>query len=431
MALSSASREAHYTGNGATSTYSITFTIFAQTELTVYSTTAAGVTTTLALTTDYTVSSDLSSITLVAGSLTSGVKLGIYGSAPLTQTTDIRNQGKFLPETHENKFDYLTMLIQQMNTILSRCIKLPVANYTVTSLLPTLTASYIIAVKSDGTGFEYIQNPAQFSISTIGATPNANGGTVTTGVLVLQPADSTYGGVVTAIAQAFKGVKTFVDHVITSAATGITAFAGGGQASATVLTKSINNVTTVATSGDSVKLPAAVGGMEVIVINNGAATLNVFPFLGDAIDALAANAAYGLSTAAKVARFISPATGSWIAGSVAVSGGGVTVTGTAASPQAVVAGTGVVFAGSDMFNTMYISGSGGAVIVSANPQITAGTVTGQRLRLIVPAGANSVTLADGTGLSTDGGSALIMAAGSSADFEWNATVWFETGRRTA
>ncbi len=31
----------------------------------------------------------------------------------VVQDTDLRNQGKFFPEVHEDAFDYLTMLIQQ------------------------------------------------------------------------------------------------------------------------------------------------------------------------------------------------------------------------------------------------------------------------------------------------------------------------------
>lgn len=71
--------------------------------------------------------------------------------------------------------------------------------------------------------------------------------------------------------------------------TTITAFAGGGQASATALTGEFNNVTTVATAFDSVKLLTAVAGQVQTVKNSGAATLSVFPNTSDSIDALAVN----------------------------------------------------------------------------------------------------------------------------------------------
>lgn len=56
----------------------------------------------------------------------------------------------------------------------------------------------------------------------------------------------------------------------------ITAHAGGGQANATQLIDGINNVTVVATNGDSVKLPLSQAGMTVVVMNSGANTLQVY-----------------------------------------------------------------------------------------------------------------------------------------------------------
>src|ERR1700738_2686692 len=55
----------------------------------------------------------------------------------------------------------------------------------------------------------------------------------------------------------------------------ITAFAGGGEASATAITSEIARVTTVATAGDSVKLPAAAPGLTIMVIHHGAKPMQV------------------------------------------------------------------------------------------------------------------------------------------------------------
>lgn len=69
---------------------------------------------------------------------------------------------------------------------------------------------------------------------------------------------------------------------------GATAFAGGGQASATQLAYGINTVTVVATAADSVKLPAAVKGAWCFVKNADAAdSMTVFGFGTDTIDAVA------------------------------------------------------------------------------------------------------------------------------------------------
>lgn len=80
--------------------------------------------------------------------------------------------------------------------------------------------------------------------------------------------------------------------------TGITAFATGGQASATALTAECNFVTTCATNGDSVKLPTAVLGLRIVVFNLGAASLNVFPASGGAINALGTNNAFAIASGA-------------------------------------------------------------------------------------------------------------------------------------
>ena len=79
-------------------------------------------------------------------------------------------------------------------------------------------------------------------------------------------------------------------------ATGITAFAGGGQASATQLTEGWNEVNTVVTDGDSVKLPSAAAGLEVTVHNDstGGKYLDLFPNNGDSIEDNSLNTAYAI-----------------------------------------------------------------------------------------------------------------------------------------
>lgn len=70
-----------------------------------------------------------------------------------------------------------------------------------------------------------------------------------------------------------------------------TAFAGGGQGSATLLDSTYNRVTVSATTGDSIKLPPTTLGKVVIVRNDGATAIDVFPFLGSSINSLAVNLA--------------------------------------------------------------------------------------------------------------------------------------------
>jgi hypothetical protein len=136
MSLGSATSRNNYTGNGAVSTYSYTFKIFEESDLLVTVRNTLDVETTLVLTTDYTVAGEGltagGSISLVnsgqawltAGKLTTGYVISIRRVRPLTQETDIRNQGSFFPETHEDAFDHLVMIGQQHQDEIDRSIKL-------------------------------------------------------------------------------------------------------------------------------------------------------------------------------------------------------------------------------------------------------------------------------------------------------------------
>lgn len=119
---------------------------------------------------------------------------------------------------------------------------------------------------------------------------------------------TTYKGVLSGHPEVEKlTVTQFIYRSFTNA---ITAFAGGGQASATPLPTALNRVTTVATAADSVMLPIAKAGLNIFVKNTSANSLNVFPASGDAINALSANAAYALATV-KAAFFVCVVDGTW------------------------------------------------------------------------------------------------------------------------
>lgn len=80
-----------------------------------------------------------------------------------------------------------------------------------------------------------------------------------------------------------------------SSQVGVTAYAGGGQGSAVAITKDIVEISVCASGGDSVKLPAAAAGLQILVINHGAEAADVFPDTDDAINEGAANAAKSLA----------------------------------------------------------------------------------------------------------------------------------------
>ena len=72
-----------------------------------------------------------------------------------------------------------------------------------------------------------------------------------------------------------------------SYAEGIVAFATGGQTNATNLTAEVNRVTVVGTAGDSVKLPTAVPGLTIVVMNKTVRPMQVFAQANETIDDVA------------------------------------------------------------------------------------------------------------------------------------------------
>ena len=95
-----------------------------------------------------------------------------------------------------------------------------------------------------------------------------------------------------------------------SSTNAITATPSGTQANSFAVTTAINRITVVATAGDSVRLPLAAPGMQIIVSNAGGAAMTVWPGVGDAVNSLSANAAYSLPIN-KTAEFFSAASGFW------------------------------------------------------------------------------------------------------------------------
>ncbi len=80
----------------------------------------------------------------------------------------------------------------------------------------------------------------------------------------------------------------------------LTAYAGGAQANAVDLDRELNAVLTVATTGDSGKLPLAQAGMVIHIVNKGANSMDVFPNVGDFLDTALVDVAAPLAAGAKI-----------------------------------------------------------------------------------------------------------------------------------
>ena len=123
-----------YTGNGVTTSFPYTFRIFTKSDLTVSVIDLSENITVLTLDTDYTVTNAggfNGGNVVLTSPLATGWKISIARELEPTQETDLRNQGKFFAEVHEDAFDKLTMLIQQVGTMFGLALRKPssIANW--------------------------------------------------------------------------------------------------------------------------------------------------------------------------------------------------------------------------------------------------------------------------------------------------------------
>lgn len=97
------------------------------------------------------------------------------------------------------------------------------------------------------------------------------------------------------------------------------------------------------------------------------------------------------------------------------------------SPKAITAAVGILHAGK-WDEITFVTGSGGPVDISANPQIAAGLWPGQTLTLIGTSDTNTVKMDSGTGTSQT--ASITLTSIRMISYVWNGTVWSEQWRRS-
>lgn len=127
MTVSSSTSTATFLPNNAT-VFPLPFRFFDNDDIQVFRIDAtSGLATPQALGVDYTLAgagepeqdgSAVSVLTLTSPLALGGPKLYVERVMPIDQPTDIVNQGRFFPEVHEDVFDRLTMLIQQLAAVI-------------------------------------------------------------------------------------------------------------------------------------------------------------------------------------------------------------------------------------------------------------------------------------------------------------------------
>lgn len=156
MTVTNATSRGDYNCNGSTQAFSIPFQFFLNTEVQVIktdTTVSPAVVTTLALTTDYTVSGGAGStgtFTTVA-TFPTGIKLSVLPNLPFTQQAHYVPNDPFPAETHEQALDRLDMQDIQLNEKLGRAAVLPPTVSGVNPSLPVPTANAVLMWDPTGT----------------------------------------------------------------------------------------------------------------------------------------------------------------------------------------------------------------------------------------------------------------------------------------
>lgn len=192
MSIGSLINKNTYLGNASTGTYNYNFKVFKSTDLKVLVIDPALAEFELA-DSAYTVTGvknkNGGTITLIGpvfyldtnGFLLSGYKLVIKRQLDLVQETDIRNQGDFFPEVHEDVFDRQTMIDQQLQEQIDRSIRMPESvSLDFDAVLPSdLDGTPNVTIALDATGKKFIVGPTTDQIENASAAAAASDASAT------------------------------------------------------------------------------------------------------------------------------------------------------------------------------------------------------------------------------------------------------------
>ena len=109
-----------------------------------------------------------------------------------------------------------------------------------------------------------------------------------------------------------------------------------------------------------------------------------------------------------------------------VGSGGLVAYGNAVSPQ-IIAATAGILSTPDQRQLWIVKSAGGPQVITANPQITPGTIVGQEMFIQGTSDTDYIVLNDSNGLSLNGSVGLTNNAG--IDLIWNGVCWSESSRR--
>jgi hypothetical protein len=443
MSISSTTNRNDYTATGSVDTYAYTFRIFDEDDLTITVKNLSNVETTLTKTTHYTVTG--------VGSLTGGNVVLVNGAfdwidgdgdlkqdytitirrvLDLIQETDIRNQGAFYPEVHEDQFDKLVMIDQQQQDEIDRSIKIPesVDPSSFNGELPAgvndpsnAGASLIVNSSSDG----WDLGPTVASIADHEADTMNIHGIVDTSLLVTTTGTQTLTN------------KTYTDAIISVDQQSLNQADIATTATITSLavTKPLNRFT--GSTLTEVQGIDATGVNKLVTFHN--ASSAQITFKNQNAGATATNRIITPTgndirvKANESIQWVYDATQTrWVIGAGSGGGGGALVVfGSRGTPRSV-ATTGITSSASHMSTTdqrqlIFVEGDAAGENDLGPTQIEAGTLVGQEIILIGRNNDDFILLEPGNGLDMNG--EWRSFEGRSITFVYDGTNWCETARR--
>ena len=176
MTVSTTTSRADYNGNGTTTAFAVPFYFLDNSHLTVLRTQiSTGVITTLAITTNYTVTGAGvpagGTVTCLVAP-TTDQRISILRNVPFTQLNTYVPNDPFPAASHERALDQLTMEVQQLDEAVDRALTLPAntATGTVSATLPTPAANQVIGWNGTSSGLQNFNAQTLASIVSSGNT---------------------------------------------------------------------------------------------------------------------------------------------------------------------------------------------------------------------------------------------------------------------
>ena len=430
MTVATSTNRVDYTGNGSTTVFPFTFRIFAATDLVVTSATPAGVETQLVLNTDYTVSGAGSynggSVTL-GSALASGDTITIQRVLDITQETDLRNQGAFFAETHEDVFDRLVMVGQQLQEQIDRCAKLPVTNTTDTQNLvediiiladALSNLNTIVANLADITTVADDLNEVVSEIETV-ANSIANVNTVGAAIAA-----------VNTVAAAIANVNTVATNIANvNTVAGISANVTSVAGNATNINAVASNATNItAVAGNATNINAVAGNATNInAVNANSANINAVAGNATNVNTVATNIASVNTAASNIAAIIAAPSEAAAAAASAAAAAAAAASGMYSSVQDKSANYTVVAA--DAGDLIRVTTTAGAVTITL-PAIST-QEDGFKVAVAKWSGDNNAVTVQRSGPDLINGSAtyVLDAQYKSATFvaDFETSEWFAAG----